>query len=93
MVNWVEPVFYFLCLPLLIIPIRGGLQTAPINTGSVYFHQEAYVNHAAVNPVWNLVYTLVEGEKLSQSANYMTDTEAREIIQGMHTMITVPCRS
>jgi phosphoglycerol transferase MdoB-like AlkP superfamily enzyme len=80
----VEPVFYFLCIPLLIIPIRGGLQTAPINTGSVYFHQEAYVNHVAVNPVWNLIYTITEGEKLSQSVSYMSDTEVREIIRGMH---------
>jgi phosphoglycerol transferase MdoB-like AlkP superfamily enzyme len=82
-VHWMEAVFFFLCIPLLFIPIRGGLQTAPINTGSVYFHQEAYVNHAAVNPVWNLVYTLLEGEKISQTANYMPDAEAREIIQAM----------
>ncbi len=83
-IHWAEPVFYFLCMPLLIIPIRGGLQTAPINTGSVYFHQEAYVNHAAVNPVWNLVYTLTENGKLSQSFSIMSDTEAREIMRGMH---------
>jgi phosphoglycerol transferase MdoB-like AlkP superfamily enzyme len=83
-VYWMEPVCFLLCIPLLIIPIRGGLQTAPINTGSVYFHQEPYVNHAAVNPVWNLIYTITEGEKLSQSVNYMSDVEAEEIIQGMH---------
>ncbi|MEE9462660.1 MAG: LTA synthase family protein [Bacteroidales bacterium] len=84
MIRWGETVFYLLCMPLLIIPIRGGLQTAPINTGSVYFHQEAYVNHAAVNPVWNLIYTITEGEKLSQSVSYMSDTEAREIMRDMH---------
>ncbi len=81
---WVEPVFYFLCIPLLIIPIRGGLQTAPINTGSVYFHQETYVNHAAVNPVWNLVYTITENGKLTQSFKIMSDTEAMEIVRDMY---------
>jgi len=83
-IYWVEPVFYFLCIPLLIIPIRGGLQTAPINTGSVYFHQETYINHAAVNPVWNLVYTITEKGKLTQSFKIMPDTEAREIVRDMH---------
>jgi phosphoglycerol transferase MdoB-like AlkP superfamily enzyme len=82
-IYWPQTVFYLLCIPFLIIPIRGGLQTAPINTGSVYFHQEAHVNHTAVNPVWNLVYTITEGEKLSQSVSYMSDAEANEIVQGM----------
>ncbi len=50
----------------------------------MYFHQKAYVNHAAVNPVWNLVYTITESEKLSQSVTYMSDTEAMEIVQEMH---------
>ncbi len=83
-IRWGEPVFYFLCMPLLIIPIRGGLEVAPINTGSVYFHQEAYVNHIAVNPVWNLFYTITEGEKLSQSFSVMSDTDAREIVRDIY---------
>ncbi len=82
-IRWGEPITYFLCMPLLFLPIRGGLQTAPINTGSVFFHQVASVNHAAVNPIWNLVYTLIEGRKLSQSVSLMPDTEAREIFQDL----------
>jgi phosphoglycerol transferase MdoB-like AlkP superfamily enzyme len=82
--RWGETVFYFLCLPLLIIPIRGGLQTAPINTGSVYFHQNTYINHAAVNPVWNLVYTITENGKLTQSFSILPDKEAVEILEDMY---------
>lgn len=82
--HWGEAVFYFLCIPLLIIPIRGGLQTAPINTGSVYFHQKTYINHAAVNAVWNLVYTITENGKLTQSFSIMPDKEAVEIFEDMH---------
>ena len=82
--RWGEMLFYFVCMPLLIIPARGGLQTAPINTGSVYFHQKAYVNHAAVNPVWNLIYTITENGKLTQSFKAMEDTEAREIVENMY---------
>ena len=87
-----ELVVYILLMPLLFITIRGGLQTAPINTGAVYFHHEPYLNHVAVNPVWNLVYTLTEREKLSQSVNYFTDSEARNIFEDLndHDQLPIP---
>jgi phosphoglycerol transferase MdoB-like AlkP superfamily enzyme len=44
--------FLILC-PALIIPIRGGFGVAPINAGAVYFSPEMFLNHAAINPVWN----------------------------------------
>lgn len=81
---WAEPLIFLFLMPLLFLTIRGGLQTAPINTGSVYFHQEAFINHVAVNPVWNLVYTLTESEKLSRSVNYMPPNEAIGIIEDMY---------
>ncbi len=38
----------------LIIPIRGGFGVAPINAGSAYFSPHLFLNHAAVNAVWNV---------------------------------------
>jgi hypothetical protein len=38
---------------LLIIPIRGGLQLAPINQSSVYFSTNNFANHAAINATWS----------------------------------------
>jgi phosphoglycerol transferase MdoB-like AlkP superfamily enzyme len=38
----------------LVIPIRGGFGVAPINAGSVYFSQNMFLNHTAVNAVWNV---------------------------------------
>ncbi len=38
----------------LIIPIRGGLGVAPINAGTVYFSENMFVNHTAINVVWNV---------------------------------------
>jgi phosphoglycerol transferase MdoB-like AlkP superfamily enzyme len=45
--------FMFLCATL-IIPIRGGFGVAPINAGSVYFSDKMFLNHAAINSVWNV---------------------------------------
>jgi phosphoglycerol transferase MdoB-like AlkP superfamily enzyme len=49
---WI-PVFIVL-LASLIIPIRGGFGIAPINAGSVYFSQKMFLNHTAINAVWNV---------------------------------------
>lgn len=38
----------------LIIPIRGGVGVAPINAGSVYFSENMFINHTAINVVWNV---------------------------------------
>ncbi|MDX9724773.1 MAG: sulfatase-like hydrolase/transferase [Bacteroidales bacterium] len=38
----------------LIIPVRGGFGVAPINAGTVYFNENLFVNHTAVNVVWNV---------------------------------------
>lgn len=44
---------------LMVIPIRGSLSVAPMNTGFVYFHKSnAFANHAAINVIWNFLYNL-----------------------------------
>jgi phosphoglycerol transferase MdoB-like AlkP superfamily enzyme len=45
--------FFTIILGSLLIPIRGGTGLAPINTGSVYFSEDLFVNHTAINVVWN----------------------------------------
>jgi phosphoglycerol transferase MdoB-like AlkP superfamily enzyme len=45
---------------VLILPIRGGLQLAPINQSSVYFSNDQYLNQAAINAPWNFSYSIIE---------------------------------
>lgn len=45
--------FFMLMWGALIIPIRGGTGLAPINAGTVYFSEDLFINHTAVNVVWN----------------------------------------
>ena len=42
----------------LIIPVRGGFQTIPVNQSNVYFSNQMFANHAAVNFIWNFFNTL-----------------------------------
>jgi phosphoglycerol transferase MdoB-like AlkP superfamily enzyme len=41
----------------LILPIRGGFGVAPINAGTVYFSDKMFLNHTAINAVWNVGYS------------------------------------
>ncbi len=38
----------------VVVLMRGGLQQIPINESYAYFSMTAFLNHAAVNPVWHL---------------------------------------
>ena len=52
---WFPAVLFFLLLfGSLIIPIRGGVGIAPINAGTVYFSDDIFINHTAVNVTWNV---------------------------------------
>ncbi len=46
---------------VLIIPIRGGFQLAPMNQSSVWFSPERVLNQATENGVWVLMQSLLEG--------------------------------
>jgi phosphoglycerol transferase MdoB-like AlkP superfamily enzyme len=53
--SWFPAVLLFtLVWASLIIPIRGGFGVAPINAGSVYFSKNMFLNHTAINAVWNV---------------------------------------
>ena len=45
---------FLILLGALIIPIRGGFGVAPINAGTVYFSNKMFLNHSAINAVWNV---------------------------------------
>ena len=46
-----------------IIPIRGGLQLAPMNQSSVYFSDRRILNQAAENPIWVFGQSLMEDHR------------------------------
>jgi len=44
---------------LLIIPIRGGFGTAPMNQSTVYYSPDHFANQLAVNATWNFFSSVV----------------------------------
>lgn len=68
---------------LMIIPIRGGLGIAPLNTGRAYFSQDIFANHTAINPVWNFIYSLKRLDATTVRYEFMEQSEAQRIYDDM----------
>lgn len=53
-----ETAFYLLLTPLFVIGIRGGVHESTTNIGQVYYSQNQFLNHSAVNPVFSFLYSM-----------------------------------
>lgn len=77
-----------LVIAILIIPIRGGIQTIPINQSNVYFSKEMFANHAAINCLWNFTNTLTHRVDDHNPYQQFTTKDAKTIIQNTRKHLT-----
>ena len=68
-----------------IIPLRGGVQLAPLNQSSVYFSSSNYLNLAAINVTWNFVHSIANhtGDK-ENPYKYLTADEALHLKNSLY---------
>ncbi|RPH32291.1 MAG: alkaline phosphatase family protein [Bacteroidales bacterium] len=76
---WFIPAFIFFSA-LMIIPIRGNFGIAPMNPGKVYYSQNMYCNHAALNSVWNMIYSLSKSGSMNKKYPDYIDKEKAKTI-------------
>lgn len=74
--DWRSSIVFLFILVSLIIPVRGGIGIAPLNTGSAYFHHNVFANHAANNLVWNLGYSLANLNPSGPEWTFMDEKKA-----------------
>lgn len=81
---WQAPVFLILA-GLMIIPVRGGFNVAPMNSSFVFFHKtNMFANQAAINPVWNFMYEAMHAGKTGKRFHYMPSEEARQLVDSLY---------
>lgn len=78
--SWLEVPIFVLITVVLIIPIRGGFQTIPVNQSNVYFSDKMFANHAAVNCIWNFSNTITHKADGTNPYTYFNDQTALNII-------------
>ena len=78
--NWLEIPVFLIITAALIIPVRGGFQTIPVNQSNVYFSDKMFANHAAINFIWNFFNTLTHKTDGKNPYVYFDDETAVNII-------------
>ena len=74
--------------PLIVIGIRGSLDESTTNIGQVYYSQNQFLNHSAVNPVFSFLASLEKTGEL-ESYNYMSDEDCQQIINKLYNTESV----
>ena len=80
---------HILLLPLLVIGIRGGLGESTTNIGQVYYSQNQFLNHAAVNPVFSFLYSLSHQLGDLSQYDFMDEDECRRLTDDAATTESV----
>lgn len=64
---------------LLFVPIRGGFTVSTMNPSRAYFSVNQRLNHAAINPAFNLLYSATHADNYSGTYRFYTDAEASRL--------------
>lgn len=74
--KWYYSLVLLFLVATLIVPIRGGLDTSPLNLSSVAFSPKLYVNQAASNYLWNFAKSVEKRKRFSNPCIYMSKAES-----------------
>ncbi len=82
-VNCQLSIVNLILLAILFIPIRGGFTVSTMNTGKVFYSTDMRLNHAALNPAFNLMESLSKQKDFAHQYRFMDDVEATAIFETM----------
>lgn len=66
---------------LLFIPIRGGVTTSTANVGMVYFSNNQFLNHSAINPCFSLLASFSKQQDFAAQFDFFPEEERKEIFE------------
>ncbi len=72
-----------LALGLLFLAIRGGVTVSTMNLSRAYFSEDRLLNHAAVNPVFSLLYSAAHQADFGSQYRFMPDAECEAIMDAL----------
>ena len=72
-----------LAVALLFLPIRGGVTVSSMNIGKVYFSDNQLLNHAAVNPLFSFMESMMHQKDFADQYRFMDDVQANQLTAKM----------
>lgn len=73
-----------LFIPLIVIGIRGGLGESTTNIGQVYYSQNQFLNHSAVNPVFSFIASMEKTANYVPDYTFMDASECAQLMEGLY---------
>lgn len=80
---------YLLMAPLMVIGIRGGFDESVTNIGQVYYSQNQFLNHSAVNPVFNFFDSMSLTMGDTDQYQFMDNDEAIALTSSVYSTESV----
>ena len=71
-------------IPLMVIGIRGGLDESTTNIGQVYYSQNQFLNHSAVNPFFSFLSSISKSGNNIVGYNYFDDEQLKQLTQDLY---------
>ncbi len=81
---WKTAVVLFLLTGALFLPIRGGVTVSTMNVGQAYFTDRMFLNHAAINPEFNLMYSFFKSDDFASQYQFYPEEEAVSIFKELN---------
>jgi phosphoglycerol transferase MdoB-like AlkP superfamily enzyme len=81
--QWQDILSILIIMAASVIPLRGGLQLAPLNQSSVYFSANNFSNLAAVNASWNFMHSLSHSRSDKNPFVYLDHKKAVSIVDSL----------
>ena len=82
---------YVLLGGLIFLAIRGGIGRSTMNIGNAYFSENTYMNHAAVNPAFSLMYSWNKSENFAEKYNYLDEHKRAACYAPLYPASTEDC--
>ncbi len=76
--QWLTAPAFLVLSGACIIPMRGGFDTAPMNSSFVFFSNKGFANQAALNMPWNLMISLSDMNRYDDY-NFMSEEESQTL--------------
>ena len=76
-------------IPLFIIGIRGGLDESTTNIGQVYYSQNQFLNHSAINPVFSFLSSFEKTASDIVDYDFYAEDEWRKMIDGLYPTTSI----
>ena len=82
-----KPMVYFVLALLLLgadfVGMRGGINVSTANPSYAYFSDNKYLNHAALNPFFNILNSMSKTEKLDEEFVSMSEVEMQRLTKNL----------